>query len=302
MRRILEVATHGAALSIRGALVEVRLPDREPVTVPVADLECLVLEAEATALTGFVLERLAEEGVPVVVCRRHQPIGWLTSLAAHERVTARQEAQVGASQPLRKRLWAALIEAKVANQASVLAMAGREADAVRLRFLADNVRSGDPDNKEAQAASVYWQSLFGSDFRRDRHGAGVNVVLNYGYTVLRAMTARQLAASGLLPSLGLAHRSARDGLALADDLMEPLRPAIDAAILGMADRDPDRAAGLGLGVEERRVLVAALADGRVFLNREPFSPSEGLRRMVSGLVESFEHGKALLPVPRIQRP
>lgn len=302
MRRVLEVSTHGASLAVKGALVEVRLPEREPVTIPVADLECLLLETEATALTGAVLERLAEEGVPVVVCRRHQPVGWLTSLPAHERVTARQEAQVGASQPLRKRLWAMLIEAKVANQASVLAMAGREADAVRLRFLADNVRSGDPDNKEAQAASVYWQSLFGSDFRRDRHGGGVNVLLNYGYTVLRAMTARQVAASGLLPSLGLAHRSARDGLALADDLMEPLRPAIDAAILGMADGDPERAAGLGLGVEERRVLVAALADGRVYLNRESFSPSEGLRCMVSGLVESFEHGKALLPVPRIQRP
>lgn len=302
MRRILEIATRGAALAVDGALIEVRIPERQPVTVPVADLECLLLETEATALTGAVLERLAEEGVPVVVCRRHQPVGWLTSLAAHERVTARQEAQMAATLPLRKRLWAELIEAKVANQATVLAMAGRDGDAARLRFLADNVRSGDPDNKEAQAATVYWRSLFGPDFRRDRHGGGVNVALNYGYTVLRAMTARQIAATGLLPSLGLAHRSARDGLALADDVMEPLRPVVDAAILGMADGDPERAAGLGLGAEDRRSLVAALSDGRVFLTREPFSPSEALRRMVSGLVESFEHGKALLPVPRIQRP
>lgn len=300
MRNVIEVSTRGSSLSIDGALLAVRCPDREPVTVPVADLECLLLHTEATTLSGAVLERMADAGVPVIVCRSHKPVGWLTSLPAHERVSARQDAQVGASHPLRKRLWSSLVEAKIANQAAVLRTAGADAEAGRLAFLAAHMRSGDPDNKEGQAAQVYWPALFGPAFRRSRDGGDMNPHLNYGYTVLRAMTARRILETGLLASRGLAHRSARDGLALADDLMEPFRPVVDMVALAIRNAATGVPAE-GLRPADRHQLVGALHAARLFLDGEPFSPSEALRRLTGALVESFENGTPCLPSPRIER-
>ena len=138
------------------------------------------------------------------------------------------EAQIACSLPTRKRLWAAIVKAKLLNQAAVLAAIG--APDAPLSLLARKVKSGDPENAEAQGARKYWGLLMGPLFKRDQQADGVNAMLNYGYTVLRAATARAIVAAGLHPSLGLHHSHDNNAMRLVDDLMEPFRPIIDLAV------------------------------------------------------------------------
>jgi CRISPR-associated protein Cas1 len=136
--------------------------------------------------------------------------------------------QANAPAPLKKRLWQQIVQAKILAQGATLAAVGAEAGGFRL--LARKVRSGDPDNVEAEAARRYWPLLLGNTFRRDQDGDGLNGLLNYGYAVLRAATARAVMAAGLHPSLGLMHSNRGNALVLVDDLMEPFRPVVDRVV------------------------------------------------------------------------
>ena len=139
--------------------------------------------------------------------------------------------QISASEPLKKGLWQLIVRRKIVNQATILdSYAGNEKVIKDLLVLSRRVRSGDPENMEAQAARIYWRALMGNAFRRDRYASGANAALNYGYTVLRAATARAICGAGLHPSLGIHHRSAVNAFALVDDLMEPFRPLVDSLV------------------------------------------------------------------------
>ena len=140
--------------------------------------------------------------------------------------------QVSASETLKKALWKQLIEAKIRNQARLLSRLGKRGELLKPLYM--NVKSGDADNKEGVAAKLYWTELFGKDFRRDRDLPGLNILLNYGYAVLRAATARALMASGLHPAFGLFHRNRGDAFPLADDVMEPYRPFVDEIVYKLA--------------------------------------------------------------------
>jgi CRISPR-associated protein Cas1 len=146
----------------------------------------------------------------------------------HHAQAGRMSDQAKASLPLKKRLWQQIVQAKILAQGATLAAVGAEAGGFRL--LARKVRPGDPENVEAEAARRYWRLLFGSDFRRDTDGAGLNGLLNYGYAVLRAAVARAIMAAGLHPSLGLMHSNRGNALVLIDDLMEPFRPTVDREV------------------------------------------------------------------------
>ena len=155
----------------------------------------------------------------------------LIPLAGHHNQGRQMRAQADAKTPLRKRLWADLVRAKIRAQAEVLALTDQPTE--RLLRLASEVRSGDTTNREAAAAQAYWPALFGPEFRRDRASGNTNAMLNYGYAVLRAAAARAIVAAGLHPSLSLHHVSDGDALSLADDVMEPFRPAIDLAVFDL---------------------------------------------------------------------
>jgi CRISPR-associated protein Cas1 len=136
--------------------------------------------------------------------------------------------QARATAPLKKRLWQQIVQAKISAQGATLAAVGAEAGGFRL--LTRKVRPGDPDNVEAEAARRYWPLLFGPEFRRNTDGDGLNGLLNYGYAILRAATARAVMAAGLHPSLGLMHSNRGNALVLVDDLMEPFRPLVDREV------------------------------------------------------------------------
>lgn len=230
--RIVEVADDRRHLFLhRGFLVvQDTIGERKELgQVPLDDIAAVIANAHGLSYTNNLLVALAERGAPFVLCAaNHNAVGMLLPIDGNFEQSRRIEAQIAASQPTHKRLWAAVVRAKLEQQAAALEAAG--APTAPLTALARKVKSGDPENMEAQGARRYWGLLFGESFRRDQDGEGVNSLLNYGYTVLRSATARAVVAAGLHPGIGLHHSNDNNAMRLVDDLMEPFRPMIDLKI------------------------------------------------------------------------
>jgi CRISPR-associated protein Cas1 len=226
IRKTVEFATAGTRLSVAHRQLVVERPDMPKATLPIEDLGVVIVDdVRATYTQAVFLELLAAGATVMVTGRDHLPAGMMLPLDAHHVQTERHRAQVEAGVPVKKRIWQSLIGAKIALQSAVLLhFTGRDDG---LLPMSKRVRSGDPDNLEAQAAQRYWRSLFGEEFRRDRDADGVNALLNYGYAVMRAAIARAIVASGLIPSLGVFHSNRSNPFCLADDLLEPYRPYVD---------------------------------------------------------------------------
>ena len=200
-------------------------------TIPIEDIGLLVIDHRQVTITQAVLSKLLANNTAVITCDdTHHPTGMMLSLDGHSLQSQKFTAQVNATQPLKKQLWQQTVAAKIKNQAAMLAF--RRTEHKILLSLAENVKSGDSENAEAQAAAYYWKRVFPEDldFRRERYGPPPNNLLNYGYAILRAMVARSLVASGMLPTLGIHHRNQYNAYCLADDVMEPYRPYVDYVV------------------------------------------------------------------------
>ena len=208
--------------------------------VMLEDISVLVLDHAQISLTAPLLSACAEAQIAVLtVNASHLPNGVLIPYLPHSRALKVMTAQLALGQPARKRLWQRIVRFKISNQAAMLDRAGKDDDARRLRQLAHDVRSGDPDNCEAQAAQIYFRGLFNPQFHRGQTRFH-NAALNYGYAVVRAAIARTLTGYGFLPAFGLFHHSEQNAFNLADDLIEPYRPLVDAGILTHYPAEPDR--------------------------------------------------------------
>lgn len=255
--RIVEIADDRRHLSMsRGFLVvhETAGEHRELGHVPLDDIAAVIGNAHGLSYTNSLLVALAERGAPFVLCAaNHNAVGMLLPVDGNYQQAKRFDAQIAASKPLCKRLWAAIVRAKLQQQAAALEAAG--ASTAPLSALIAKVRSGDPDNIEAQGARRYWTLLFGSDFRRDHNGGGLNGMLNYGYTVFRAATARAVVGAGLHPTLGLHHSNEGNAMRLVDDVMEPFRPMIDLKVWQLARHGEQE-----VTADVKRALVRTLYD------------------------------------------
>lgn len=250
--RIVEIVGEGRRLTLDRGFLNISGPDGLIGQVPLDDIEAVIASNPAITYSNQVLSALALRGAPVVICGTNfAPAAFLLPVDGHHAQGERVEAQAAATKPSKKRLWSEIVRAKLRAQAAALERAGE--NPLIVRSLVSRVRSGDPDNIEAQAAQRYLPALFGKGFTRDRDADGINACLNYGYTVLRAATARAVVAAGLHPSLGLHHKSKGDALRLADDLMEPFRPAVDLVV-----RKLDREAATKLDPAVKRELAAVL--------------------------------------------
>lgn len=235
-----------AYLSLRDAQLLIRLPEVETNeiltesfkkeserTIPIEDIGVVVLDNRRITVTSGVLEALLENNAAVITCdQRSMPVGLLLPLCGNTTQNERFRDQLEASVPLKKQLWQQTVKQKIQNQAYVLAqVTGKEEKAMNV--WADNIRSGDPDNIEARAAAYYWRYLFSDipTFVRGREGEPPNNLLNYGYAILRAVIARALVGSGLLPTLGIHHHNRYNAYCLADDIMEPYRPYVDQLVI-----------------------------------------------------------------------
>jgi CRISPR-associated protein Cas1 len=202
------------------------------VTIPIEDIGVVILDHKQITITQGLMEKLLENNCALITCdSTRMPVGLMLPLAGNTTQTERFKAQLDASVPLKKQLWQQTVQAKIENQAYVLEkMAGGIVK--NMNAWAADVKSGDPDNYEARAAVYYWANLFPviQGFSRNRDGIPPNNLLNYGYAVLRAVVARSLVASGLLPTLGIHHRNKYNAYCLADDVMEPYRPFVDRLV------------------------------------------------------------------------
>ena len=205
-------------------------------TVPLEDIAVIIIENRETLITAPLLSALAEHGATLLTCdEQFLPCGQWLPYAQYHRQLKILKLQLNISEPLKKQIWQHIVRQKILNQAFVADETGNDLAAKRLRTLAVEVRSGDTGNREAQAAALYFQALFGEKFTRSDNNA-VNAALNYTYAVLRAAVARTLTLYGWLPALGLFHRSELNPFNLADDFIEPLRPLADLVIIHLYEQ------------------------------------------------------------------
>ncbi|MAU15383.1 MAG: subtype II CRISPR-associated endonuclease Cas1 [Muricauda sp.] len=226
-----------AYLSTRNEQLVVRYPEEgvPEKTVAIEDLGYVVLEDPQITLTNGLLMKLVQNKTAVITCdKQHLPCSFLQPLVGHTEQTERMRHQLNASLPLKKQLWQQTVMAKIENQA--LHLLARQKKALKLKRWAKEVKSGDVENHEAIAAAYYFQHLFDIEgFSRNQKGIPPNNLLNYGYAILRAVTARALCSSGLLPSVGIFHRNKYNAFCLADDIMEPYRPFVDALVYDIVE-------------------------------------------------------------------
>lgn len=201
----------------------------DKITRPIEDIGCVVLENQMISITLPLLNELVKNNVAVILCdNKMMPTSMLQNLDANTTQAESLKFQLAVTVPMKKQVWKQIIESKIKNQAAVLALAGKNKDILKPYY--NNVKSGDSDNREGLAAKIYWNSLLGNSFKREREGCSPNSLLNYGYSILRAAVARALLGSGLLPNLGIFHKSRYNAFPLADDVMEPYRPFVDEIV------------------------------------------------------------------------
>ena len=207
-------------------------PDNK-LTIPIEDIGVVIIEHQQVSITIPLMNALVEGNVQVVVCNdRGMPSAMLQSFESNNLQGENLRNQMNAGEVLKKQLWKQIVEAKIRNQAALLNKVGQEGDILKQYYR--NVKSGDSDNREGIAARVYFSELFGESFIRDRTLPGINALLNYGYTILRAATARALVSSGLLPAIGIFHHNRSNAFPLADDIMEPYRPYVDEIVYALS--------------------------------------------------------------------
>ena len=244
-----------AYLSLRNQQLVIKMPEVERSTtvceviktesvrtIPVEDIGVVVLDNKQITLTQGLMEALLANNTAVVSCdARSMPAGLLLPLSGNTIQQERFTDQINSSLPLRKQLWQQTIKAKIENQAAVLRK-HTSAESKCMNVWASDVKSGDSDNLEGRAAAYYWKNLFVpyiDKFVRGREAAPPNNLLNYGYAILRALIARALVSSGLLPTLGIHHHNRYNAYCLADDIMEPYRPYVDELVLSIVKSGQD---------------------------------------------------------------
>lgn len=240
-----------AYLSLRMEQMVIKLPevekskdlpdiikDQSVLIRPIEDIGIVILDNKQITITQGLLEALLENNCAVITCdSRRLPVGLMLPLCGNTLQSERFQQQITASLPLRKQLWQQTVKAKISNQARILTICS-QVESRCMKKWADDVKSGDADNQEARAAAYYWKNIFSNicgleSFTRSRDGLYPNNLLNYGYAILRAVVARALVSSGLLPTFGIHHHNRYNAYCLADDIMEPYRPYVDELVYGI---------------------------------------------------------------------
>ena len=258
IKHTLEISQRPVRLSLRQRQLVIKLPDNEGErTFACEDIGVLILQHPAISLSSAILHALLDSGAVVVICNeKHLPAGLLLPTLSHTELVPRMMAQLEADLPARKQAWKAIVRAKITAQACLLENPYRK----KLLTLAQAVKSGDSENHEAQAARIYWAALFPERYRegdkRDpKSESRFNALLNYGYAIVRAATARALVSAGLQPALGVFHHKRDNPFCLADDVMEPLRPLVDQTVKQLLTDEPSEEA---LSPENRKALLKLL--------------------------------------------
>lgn len=228
------VFASAVTLSLKNGQLVIAYKDcpEEKKTIPIEDIGCVLVENQMTTITIPLINALADANVVLIICdSRCMPNVMVQGFNSNTMQGEILRNQFDVSEVLKKQLWKQIVEAKIVNQSLLLNKLGKDGE--KLKPLYNNVKSGDSDNREGIAARLYWQELFGEGFVRERGEPGLNALLNYGYTILRAGVARSITSSGLFPALGIFHHNRSNAFPLADDIMEPYRPFVDEIVYSL---------------------------------------------------------------------
>jgi CRISP-associated protein Cas1 len=267
IKHTLEISQRPARLSLKQKQLILHLEEGEQRQFACEDIGVLVLQNPAISLTSALLNALLEAGAVVLICdERHLPSGLLLPTITHTELVPRMMAQLSVGLPARKQAWKAIVQAKILAQAGEIDSPVKR----RLQAMAQEVKSGDTENHEAQAAKLYWPAMFPDRYRegdrRDPKSESLyNAMLNYGYAIIRAATARALVSAGLLPALGVFHHKRDNPFCLADDVMEPLRPLVDRTVRQLLEKESQPIAEI-LEQRHRRELLQLLSSEVHFQN------------------------------------
>ena len=262
-------------------------------TIDLDGIVAIIITSRGASISTPFLTEMAVRNIPVMLCNdRYQPVSIAQPLIQHSDQNRRFEAQAKMKTGLRNKIWQRLVIGKVRNQHALLKSLD-SASSARLKRLAGMVRTGDPDNIEAQAARVYWQALFFDEFRRDREADGINALLNYGYAVIRSTMTNAILASGLHPTFGIHHKNRNNPLCLVDDLMEPYRPIVDQLVQRLYEKNQTN-----LTVEVKQCLASIVTVDQP--NVGTLSPLfKHMSNLSYALWEAMESEKLNLPMPSL---
>lgn len=268
-------------------------------SVPIEDIGIVILDNQQITITQAALAALLQNNAAIITCNEtHHPVGLFLPLDGNDIQSERFRYQIDATEPLKKQLWQQTVSAKILNQAAILHDRGIETD--NMLHWAKSVRSGDPDNYEGRAAAFYWRYIFGVEatFFRRREGEAPNNLLNYGYAILRAMVARSLVGSGLLPTLGIHHRNKYNAYCLADDIMEPYRPYVDKIVCEIVDGGED----IDFLTTTLKARLLGIAEKDVHIEKERSPLMVGLQRTTASLAKCYEGGSRKILYPVMESP
>lgn len=287
--------TKPSYLSVKDKQLVVEVKDEaQPKTVPIEDIGFMLIESMQITLSMPLINELMNNNVVVIFCdAKHHPQSMLLSMEGNHQQTEVYRQQVAASEPLKKNLWKQTVVAKITNQAKALAKLG--IDSNPLPHLAQQVKSGDVDNREGMAARLYWKKLFGDNFIRDRYGDWPNGLLNYGYTIVRAAVARALVGSGLLPSFGIFHCNRYNAFCLADDIMEPYRPFVDLCVWDIYQKYPE----VMIVEKELKAEILTILSSDVAMKKQTRPLMVAITHTTASLVACFTGTKKLIEYPLI---
>ena len=268
IKRVVEISS-GSYLYLKNSQLMIDKNGKNIGQVPIEDIGVLILDNTATTLTQRLMVACQECNTVVIICDdKHLPCSFILPVVGKHSLHAKiLKEQIAISEPTRKRLWQKVVKDKIIQQAKTLSLCGKEC--AQLTILADKVKPGDAGNREAVAAQKYWRILFGNGFKRNDELNALNSLLNYGYSIIKAMVARSVCGAGLHPALGLFHSNQYNAMSLADDIMEPFRPWVDQIAYDIANHGE-----LDVNREKKSRFLRLLDETVIYQNkRMPFMVS-----------------------------
>lgn len=264
-------------------------------SLPINDISVIILETHQVNITSALLSKLASKNVLVFSCdSSHIPNGIFLPFHQHSRFSLLVHSQVLWSEPFKKRIWQQIVSQKIQNQAKVLQSIKKQQEYKQLMSLSKNILSGDTDNKESYGARLYFSYLF-SNFTRKNISDWRNMALNYGYSIIRAVIARDLSASGFVVALGVHHKNQLNAFNLADDIIEPFRAMIDKKVYEIIQKQKSKQNTLT--IDDRMKLLSILQD-TVSINKEKATLLNAVKISVQSLAsctKSQDYEKLLMP-------
>lgn len=299
-KQIIEISNNGFYLSLyRGFLVIENKEYNTKKQIPLDNILSLILSGNDISITKNIITTLCKNGCTIIYCdKTYIPNAITIPYTGHWLISKRIKKQLDYSLPLQKKLWQNIVQHKILNQAKILEyFFPKHSSIKRLKFLSKETLSGDSHNCEGLAAAIYFKALYGNTFVRNKNGGGTNILLNYIYTVLRAIIARAIAGNGLLPYIGIKHCNMMNPLPLVDDLIEPFRPIADKIVfetLNNIENNKD----IELTPDIKRQLTKIITYP-IQTNKGIISLNDAIYDFVSSVVSSYEFKKVLLRYPNI---